>query len=419
MAAYQVRQGDIFGRVGSGLGSGLAEQLPQEMDRYRLSKGLQEIDNNPNLTPAQRYGKLLTLPGLTPQGLQGYSELMQRKMMGDAMNPPNQPSPFPEKSVKEEATNSEIPSLTKEDSFAKAQEGFIPRTEEQKLDAAGTRFKSNPALFKNDPQRAIDYENQIDATNEKIAAANQTKHQNLTHIQDNVVKRLGKYSEDLGVDIPTNVYSKIEDKAIQATKPRSEGGGGLTEQQAMKEYGKELDAVSRDYSAIDALGGWGVVNRPAKNTLSSIQALQDKFEKRGDTENFADTLISKGKFSPLQAYSMAQPVKKVPALNNELFKLKDVFSTRTEDPVFETKSIAPKLAKNLGQKGSPLAVAYELKRKGYDANTWLDYLQENREELNLQDWQGRQLDKPRNLLPEFNDWWLNAWSGIDKLKEEK
>lgn len=101
--SYTVKSGDIFGRVGSGLGSGLAEQLPQEVDRNRLSKGLQEIDNNKNLTPLQRFGKYLTLPGLTPQGLQGLTELSKQQAVrqaysGDKGNPEIGQNPEPQNS---------------------------------------------------------------------------------------------------------------------------------------------------------------------------------------------------------------------------------------------------------------------------------------------------------------------------------
>lgn len=419
--SYQVKQGDIFGRVGQGLGGGLSEQLPQEVERHRLSQGLKNLENQPNLTPAQRYGRLLTLPGMTPQGLQGYSDIIRQEMRGKALGETGpKPSPFPEKSVKEQAQNSEIPSLTQEKPFEEAQKGYIPPTQEEIYQIAGEQYNSNPALFGNDPDKAIAWAQEKANREQQINQAYQTKHKNLSDIQDNVVKRLQAHSTRLGANkVPANTYSKIEDRAIQDTKPKNEGGRGLTEQQAMKEYGEELDKVSRDYSAVDALGNWGIVGRPASNTLANLKALQKKFETRGDTENFADTLVAENGLSNPMAYSIAQPVSREKLLNNAISKLPQVHLTKSEDPVYETSLIAPKLAKSLGEKGSPLAVAHELKQKGYDPNAWLDYVDDHREELKLMDWQGRQLDKARNLLPTWNDWWLGAWSGINQSQENK
>ena len=75
-----------------------------------------------------------------------------------------------------------------------------------------------------------------------------------------------------------------------------------------------------------------------------------------------------------------------------------------------SKKISPLLKSG---NGSPLAVAYELKKKGYDPETWMEYLRKNRKELDLTEAQGRQLDKPNSLSGTWNDWWLGAWSGLE------
>lgn len=415
--SYSVKQGNIFGRIGSGIGQGLSEQVPKEIERYRLSEGLKQLESDPNLTPTQRYAGLLTLPGMTPQGLQGYSDLARQEMRGKALGEgASSPIPFPMQPEINQEKPSQVPSLTQESTFAKAQEGFIPRSEPEKMDAAGKKYNANPAFFGNDPQKAIEYENQIDATNEKIALANQAKHENLSRIQDNVVSRLGEHAKNLEAQVPANVYSKIEDEAIQATKPKSEGGRGLTEQQAMKEYGEKLDEISRDYKSLDSIGNWGITQRKSKDTLGSLNSLQKKFEQRNDTENFADTLVANNGLSDPMAYSIAQPISREPALNKEMKSISDLnknFSRlKPVDPILKTKEIAPRLARALGEKGSPLAVAHELEKLGYDGSTWLDYVNEHRDELGLKEWQGRQLDKPRNLIPKLNDWWLSSFTGV-------
>ena len=86
------------------------------------------------------------------------------------------------------------------------------------------------------------------------------------------------------------------------------------------------------------------------------------------------------------------------------------------DASFETLQIAPRLADSLGQKGSPLAVAYELEKKGYDPGVWLEYIDKNRKNLKLSEAQGRQLDKPNSITGTLNDWWLSSWSGIEENK---
>ena len=436
--SYKVGPGDLFGRIGTGFGKGLADQVPKEIERERFRSGLEKLGNQKDLTPFQQFSGLVGAAHEYPQVVQSGSDLLRQQARGQALSQfkpqENQPAPNPftqRQPTEPPKSTSETPSLTNESDFAKTQQGFIPRTEDQKLEAAGKRYTENPALFSNNPQNAIDYENKVDETNKDIAKAHKTKHDNLTAIQDNVVKRLRKYSKGLNVNIPERVYSKIEDKAIQATKPKkivdgvNVGGDGLTEQQAMKEYNKELDGVSRDYQTVKDIGNWGITGRPAKNTLRSFKSIQEKSEERGDTEDVADTAISANKISPITAYAIFEPVSREPNLNKALNEVKPLQTQREKGVGLRpsarkvreaTLDVAEKIAPHLGSKGSPLASAYELDRLGYDPDVFLDYVEEHRRDLNLTEAQGRQIDKPRNVIGTLNDWWLGEWSGLDEDK---
>ncbi len=249
----------------------------------------------------------------------------------------------------------------------------------------------------------------------------------------------------MGAQVPEEVYTDIEDEAIQSVKPKSEGGKGLTEQQAIKEYGKKLHEISQDYQGIETLGGWGVTGRTAKDTFNSLNALRNSFEKRGDTKNFADTMTAKLGTSPMFSYAVAQPVSNNPAANQTLRSLASLKPLETtiagigeSAPILNlpgakvlkqvpeeisrerTLKIMPRLARDMQQEGkkglrpSPLAVAYELQKKGYSPEVFLEYLNKNREKLGLTGYQERQLEKPINRTEPWNDWWLGAWSGIDE-----
>ncbi len=256
---------------------------------------------------------------------------------------------------------------------------------------------------------------------EKIAQAFQTKHTNLTKLQDNVVSRLQNHANQLKATahVPANVYSDVEDEAIQATKPKSEGGKGLTEQQAIKEYGEKLDNIARDYNAIKTIGSWNVLSRSPFENKRELNSIRESFKARDDLENFADSLISEGNLSPSKAYYLAYKPSDHKELNNYLEKLPQLRETKTEDSAYETRNIAPKLAEIMKKTGaSPLAIAEELKSKDYDPDEWLDYITKNKKKLDLKGSQGRQLDKPRNWYSTLNDMWLFMFSGLEKLVEQ-
>lgn len=58
---FQVSPGNIFGRIGTSIGKGLAETIPKEAERYRLSQGLRDIESEKGqqMTPLGRYAHLI------------------------------------------------------------------------------------------------------------------------------------------------------------------------------------------------------------------------------------------------------------------------------------------------------------------------------------------------------------------------
>lgn len=424
----EVKGRDVWGTVGKGFGQGLGDQLNKEIDRKRLSKGLETLGKQEGLTPFERFSQLSAIPGITPQMIQSGTELLRQEARGKSLSKAGkeQPKSNPFKgreNIPNTKPGSEIPSLTTEDTFANAQEGFIPRTEEEKFEAAGKEFNADPDKYGGDAQNAIDYQNRVEATNQAIADAYQKKHENLSAIQDNVVKRLDSQYTKLKGNVPADLYSRVEDDAIQATKPRSEGGDGLTEQQAMKKYGDKLNEASKVFSSIDQIGDWGISLRPASETLRSMKHVQNEMKKLGETDNYAKLLISNNKLSPRMAYSIAQPVSQVAELNKAIKNLPELekFETIAESKVPPTVSIpatleiAPRLAKFIkeNEDASPQAIAYELDKRGYNGDAFLKYVTDHKDELNLRQRQSDQSSTPSNIVTPWNDWWLSSFTGIE------
>ena len=144
-------------------------------------------------------------------------------------------------------------------------------------------------------------------------------------------------------------------------------------------------------------------------------------------------MIAVNQLSPMTAYSIAEPVSRTPKLNQVIASAPRLNETKftptsmglgvsgpnAKEVYDKSLELSKKLAPLLGDKGSPLAVAYELQKKGYNSDAWLDYLIDHSDELNLSKKQLNQLEKPRNSIGTWNDWWLSAWSGLDKESEKK
>ena len=82
--SYKVKQPSLAGRLGTGFGQGLAESLPKEMERGRLSQGLQQLGQQEGLSPFQRFAQLSSIPGITPQMIQSGSELLKQQGMRES-----------------------------------------------------------------------------------------------------------------------------------------------------------------------------------------------------------------------------------------------------------------------------------------------------------------------------------------------
>ncbi len=78
----------IFGRLGQGLSQGLSETIPKEVERQRLSSALQDLSAQKNLTPFEQYSRLLSAPGITPQGIQSGAELLKAQGLRNAFRGP-------------------------------------------------------------------------------------------------------------------------------------------------------------------------------------------------------------------------------------------------------------------------------------------------------------------------------------------
>ena len=414
--SYEVKPGNIFGRLGTGIGKGIAEQAPKEIERLRLQSGLKDVSQKKDLTPFQQFAELSGVPGVTPQMIESGSKLLRQQGVNQALMQGGQNRaeeflkavPQPEK--KPEGT----PTLESRSGLEATLEPYIPKSLEQIQQRAGELLRQNPALYAQDPDKALAAAQQEDQIAQSQSLALQNKRNLQQGVQTNIRNTLAKQNQNLGSkNVPGNLYDSIEDKAINAVLPVEQGGEGLTELQAIKKYGKELQDADRDYSALDAIGKWSMLSRSPAENQRNIRSIRQGFKDRNDLENFADTLIGDNGITPANAYSLAYPVSEIKDLKSSIDRLPTVRERVLQEqnvPIQQIQNVPfqaiEDLSKKLGKNGSPLAVAEALSKKGYSPDAWLDYLDKNRRQLDLTERQVRELGKPRSFYPSLSDLWL-------------
>lgn len=435
---------NVLTEIGAGVGQGLSEQLPKEVERYQLSKGLQNFaQQSGQMSPMEQLAYLSSIRGITPQMIQSFGELAKQTAQAGALKRgiPGEikgetakdlkkeeiGSKFPRKSQEQPTQTGQQPpvSITTIDPIQATTKPYIPKSYDEILDRAGQLYNENPALYKNDPQNAIQAAVTEDTLNQQRSQALQTQRKGEQDVQTRLQSELQAQADRAAVKVPDNVYSDIETRAFDDVRL-----GKKTELEAAQHYKKELDKISRDYESIRSLGTMKLLTKSASGNKDALRSLQRKFKDRNDLENFADTIITENKLSPSKAYYLAYPSIDEKQLAKQLGntpELEKKMSFRKGYPEMEippefirekTLEVSEKLAPLLGQNGSPLAIAEELKARGYDPMEWMRYLDKNKKNLNLNARQERELDKPRDFANTLNDLWMFYWSGLDPIVNE-
>lgn len=400
------------------LGKGMGEALPGAVEKYRLNKGLQDLASQTDLSPTERFAKLAA-SGATPQMIQSFTQLMNQEQLAKAMqgmSNQEKQNPFSKEIMGESDNVSPYSSLTKGEDIESQYEGFIPPSKNDEFAQAGKEYEKNPARFNNDPQKALDFVAEETARKQQIAEAHKGRHKDLLGIQERAVDHLKNHANNLGVKVPPNVYSKIEEKMINSIKPKKKGGQGLTEDEAKRIYGTELDQISREYANLQGLGtGSSLFSKGMAESQRAVKNLSNQFATRDDSENFADQLIATTGQSPSRAYANAYRIERDKNLNSSIKKLSSLSSANRlpGNSREKTLEIAPQLAEHLkNTDNSPLSIGYNIEKLGYDPKAWLSYVADHVEELKLNSHQIRELDKLDSaFVPNFPDWWLNAFTG--------
>lgn len=433
-----------WGRFGAAIGQGLSESVPKEIDRYRLSSGLRDLSKNANsLSPLEAYSQAASIPGITPAMLQALPEIIRQQKMGQGLSNSanqrrngqqgggsggqgNQQNPF-QNQTSSEKNPTETSSVTTTKGVEATTKPYIPPTYDDILARAGELYQQNPQLYPT-PESAMKGAVDEAQANQARNVALQNQRSGEQEVQSRVQKELSDQASRAEVKVPDEVYTDLENRAIEEVR-----SGQKTERQAAVDAKKELAEISRQYQDIDNLGTAKILTRSPSENKKSLRSIRDEFEKRNDLRNFASKLVATTNLSPSKAAYLTYPASKdVSKVLSGLKELKTTYDKTTTLPNIvddETRDIATlnaamKIAptnakKSLSQNDSLLAIAEELKSRGYNPNVWMDYVDKRKEKLNLSDLQLQELRKDRNFTNTLNDLWMFYFTGLDKLAEEK
>lgn len=423
--SYEVKQPNIFGRLGTGIGKGLADQVPKEIDRTRLSEGLKRLGEQKDLNPFQQFAQLSSIPGITPQMIQSGSELLRQQAIINSLNKKKEMPPLPQNIKPFEKQELQPLSATTAESTKATLNPYIPPSGPEQEDMARRLMATEPQIYPTIESARSAIANQINA-NIQQSNAKITKGELEEKVQNLSEQKLRDEIKTLGADIPGIVLSNLQQKAVDEV-----ASGKMSPDQAKITYGKEANQISQDFSNIKSWGNLGLITKNSKDLINSINSLQKNAKRGGYQKQAADALISENGHSPQFSYAAMYPVSDIKSLNDEIKSLPNIQPKLEKHPALPglagvrmtrpknanasqlTMEIAPRLVRAMGTEGSPLSIAYELEKKGYDPDVWKQYITDHQDELNLSTNQRDELLKPRpSFFGWLNDWWLKSFSGV-------
>ncbi len=435
---HYVKQGNIFGRVGTALGKSLAEQAPKEIEHQRLRSGLQSLADKAdqgNLSPAQFLAQAAGTYGATPQMVQSFGELARQQGMGQGLrnfgNQQQQQSQQQDNPLRSSIQNQNTPQdqnkgfqsdprgFVTTEKTKYALDPYIPRSLDQLKERGAEFYDQNRQLYPT-PELAMNAAVQEDQQEQAISNAQQAARQSQIGVENRVTSKLEDLRKAANGNIPDRIFQEIENDVLDQV---SKGKG---ETQAAKYGQKKIDEVSRNFAAINSWGGLGLPTNSKEELIQSINTLQSEAKKGGYQKDAADEMIAKNKVTPQLAYAAMIPVKDNKRLNfeiNSLPPLKNFLQAagqgiqnvgKNENSTKATLDAAPAIARAMGLESSPLAIAYELDKKGYDGAAFKKYLDDNKKNMNLSTDQLQELLKPQpGFYGQLNDWWLKSFSGVE------
>jgi len=398
-------EGNIFGRIGSSLGKSLAEQIPKEVDRYRLSKGIERLgeqSKTENLDPIQILSKLYGIPGITPE----IANMVQQNIETGKYVRHNIPG-------KENQPNKEVKSIEESAISKKAPVdikniGFIPRNEIQKFKSELPRIPSNKEIQQKAAQLISQGFTKDISSAEKQAgldlnAEREARKEKNIEFKQQFAPRIQSTLQNGGLkdyaDISGKLLNSLQDQADVLINKYN---------LSPEEVADQLDELAFNLAStkdkINNVNSGKNFFRSTDTKAKDLRALKEVYDSVGAGEEFNELAASILGSTRLKAASMTEPLKnkkiksEISSLKNQFKRIaSDAFGSIFERTFKETyeKTFDP-IIKALTPKDNIYTIEYELRKKGFNLQQFKDRVREleSEKEISLTEEQKRQLRQP-------------------------
>lgn len=410
--------GNIFGRIGSGIGKGLSEQVPKEIERSRLSGGLKKLGEDAKMgkmvSPFDQAAQLLGTPGATPQMVDALLPLLRNQQareeaMRRAQGTPREMAPgigtAPQPAASEAVSR-------------RTQPNYLQRSTPQQIQQETARLLNTfPNLYPT--------ESEARAEAEKIDARRLAVDQDLEGKRELTKKFFEEQLETVLQKTGQNVFNEIPGgakmrflKDAQADVER-----GMTPFEAASKAAEDAKNLADAKLRIQAEGRKSFLGKERNRTREIIKSAQKEFSKGGaeQLKDFKNLIKKEHDLSEYEAASLAYPVEQNEKLYGELESLPSIKRKRGqfETPKMKKRAkdsaiqIAQQTAKSLAPNDSIYSIANFLEQKGYSRDAFVDEVRRlhNEGKLELNPRQTEEVLSSPNFISTLGDLYFKAFGG--------
>jgi hypothetical protein len=439
--SYEIKQGDLFGRIGTGVGKGLAETVPKEVERYRLSSGLRQFEQEaPGLTPLQQYTRLAAIPGMTPEHLYTIQPLLRQQMQREegtkaksGQTSPEQPTVIKIPSEKKESKEPK-PFQDEEKEAGKKRSvktieqtrtqlvPIVMRSDQELYPEAQELSRQNPSTYPT-PNDALPIVRQ----NEQTRVANLQEERNVANAADTLTTRAkqglqahwGKEATAKGIPetVQTRLLQNLEEDLAD---PKNK----LSEAQLIKKYGEAGKNIAMQNTLLNERSKhWLSTEYMPSKIHNTIDTARKVFKQAGATEEFQDIISNKFNLTGPRASYLSDPPENK-AANKIISKLPypkvNTYGIPSPDDARKIAiQAADQITSLLRDEDSISSYAMAVKNKGGDAEAFLERINQNKKLGMFKPTarHDREIGKGIPLIPSLGDFWLFGLMGQENLLE--
>lgn len=452
----KIKQANIWGRVGSGLAQGMGLQIPKEMEQYRLAQGIKNLENQTeDLTPIEQYGRYASVPGITPQMLQSFGDLLKTQNQGNAIRrsagrmpgeqppqaggpqaspnmPPSgginiipitpmaggAPSPMPQGSSVSQQPSPQAKNASQEETRPQILENnplaeqYMPRgpwspqqRQERMADYLDQGFLPDQAsqLAADDERRYREEPETYEARNQLLTKRQQEARDALAR---NIETKLQKTGEGTFKDLPGTVKNRLErgmERDLRL-KPNS------TLEDVADKWGEKAYRYTRAKNEVTKLAKTTGIENWIKGSenFDKLKSLQKIFADSGSQEEYRSQLQSELNMSPQGSSSVAFEMSK--PVNQYLSNFKPIpYGKKNADLDNQARKAAIEIERHLQKDDSLLAIAFELSRKQpqFDQKAFFNQLTSDMEDQSFNPRQREEIaEGTKGIVPYWGDFFV-------------